>query len=174
MEQPLPTITPYPEEAALLQALGIAGTVLPVTVYDSGIPHLFAMLDHPEEVASLSPDLAALSRLSRESTVPVLGFNVFAGSGTAWKSRMFAPAAGIPEDSATGSAAGPLALHLTRHRRLPWGTEVTIAQGEEIGRPSTLFARVSGAGDRAERIEVAGHAVPVGGGWFDARLFRRE
>ena len=88
--------------------------------------------------------------------MPLVGFNVFSGSGLAWKTRMFAPADGIDEDPATGSAAGPLALHLARHGRIPWDTEIRIVQGAEIGRPSELFARVSGDADtrRASRSAV--------------------
>jgi trans-2,3-dihydro-3-hydroxyanthranilate isomerase len=85
---------------------------------------------------------------------------------------MFAPADGIAEDAATGSAAGPLALHLARHGRIPWDTEIRISQGEEISRPSELFVRVTGNADQVARIEVGGFAVPVGGGWFDGDLLR--
>ena len=45
------------------------------------------------------------------------------------------------EDAATGSAAGPIACHLARRRLAAWGEEIVIAQGVEIGRPSTLHAR---------------------------------
>ena len=48
---------------------------------------------------------------------------------------MFAPALGVAEDPATGSAAGPLALHLARHGRIAFGDEIEISQGVEIGRP---------------------------------------
>ena len=170
MQQPPPTVTPYPDAEQFLQALGLSRSGLPVLVYDNGVPHVFAMADSREDVAGLSPDLAALSRLAHESSVPVVGFNVFSGADRNWKTRMFAPGAGIPEDPATGSAAGSLALHLATHGRIPWGEEITIAQGEEFGRPSSLFARVSGRADQIDRIEVGGHAVVVGGGWFDARL----
>jgi trans-2,3-dihydro-3-hydroxyanthranilate isomerase len=85
---------------------------------------------------------------------------------------MFAPANGIPEYPATGSAAGPLALHLARHGLIPWSTQIHITQGEEIGRPSSLFAKVVGNADHVERIEVSGMAVLVGGGWFDGDLLR--
>lgn len=62
---------------------------------------------------------------------------------------MFAPADGIAEDEdpATGSAAGPLACHVARHGLVAFGTELEIAQGAEIGRPSTLFARPVGSPD---------------------------
>jgi trans-2,3-dihydro-3-hydroxyanthranilate isomerase len=96
----------------------------------------------------------------------VLGVNCVAGEGRRWKSRMFAPGGGIAEDPATGSAAGPLALHAARHGRIAFGDEIEITQGVEIGRPSTLFARVEGSADRIERVEVGGSAVVVARGEF--------
>jgi trans-2,3-dihydro-3-hydroxyanthranilate isomerase len=79
---------------------------------------------------------------------------------------VFVPAFGVPEDPATGSAAGPLALHLARHGRIAFGDEIEILQGVEIGRHSTLFARVQGSADAVERIEVGGSAVVVARGEF--------
>ena len=96
----------------------------------------------------------------------MLGINCFAGSGSHWKTRMFAPGNGVPEDPATGSAAGPLAMHLVRHGRIEFGDEIEISQGAEIGRPSTLFARVEGSSEQVERVEVGGSAVIVARGAF--------
>jgi trans-2,3-dihydro-3-hydroxyanthranilate isomerase len=79
---------------------------------------------------------------------------------------MFAPELGVGEDPATGSAAGPLAVHLARHGRIAWGEEIEIAQGAEIGRPSTLFARAEGGTAGIERIEVGGSACVVARGEF--------
>ena len=79
---------------------------------------------------------------------------------------MFAPGNGVPEDPATGSAAGPLAVHLARHGRIEFGDEIEISQGAEIGRPSTLFARVEGSSEQVERVEVGGSAVIVARGAF--------
>jgi trans-2,3-dihydro-3-hydroxyanthranilate isomerase len=79
---------------------------------------------------------------------------------------MFAPGGGVAEDPATGSAAGPLAVHLARHGRIGFGDEIEITQGVEIGRPSTLFARAEGSEDRIERVEVGGSAVVVARGEF--------
>jgi trans-2,3-dihydro-3-hydroxyanthranilate isomerase len=172
MEQPIPTIALYDKADEFLGALGVDRSVLPVTLYDNGIPHVYAMLESPDDVAALRANLSALSGLARSSSMPLVGFNVFSGSGLNWKTRMFAPADGVAEDPATGSAAGPLALHLARHGRIPWGTEIRIVQGVEIGRPSELFARVSGDADQVTKIEVGGYAVPVGGGWFDGELLR--
>jgi len=160
MEQPVPPWAPYEGEAALLAALGVAGSGLPVEWYDLGPGHVYVELGSAGEVAALEPDLAALARVTH------LGANCFARDGAAWKTRMFAPADAVPEDPATGSAAGPLAVHLARHGRIAYGERIEIHQGAEIGRPSTLYAEVHGEGDRIDRIEVGGSAVVVARGEF--------
>lgn len=174
MAQPIPTIAPFSPAESLLSALGIAQALLPVTVYDNGICHVYVMVDDPEVVAKIQPDVGALADIAREHSRGAVGFSVFAGGGTIWKTRMFAPAEGIIEDAATGSAAGPLALHLARHGLVPWGTEITISQGTEVGRPSTLFARAALVENMVGRIEVGGYVVAIGGGWFDATLIRES
>jgi trans-2,3-dihydro-3-hydroxyanthranilate isomerase len=161
MEQPIPTVEPYENEAELLDALGVERSELPVEVYDNGLRHVYVALPSEDDVAALKPDLARLAELPA-----VLGINTFAGSGSRWKTRMFAPGDGVPEDPATGSAAGPLALHLARHRRIDFGAEIEISQGAEIGRPSTLYARTEGSAERVEKVEVGGAGVIVARGEF--------
>jgi len=99
--------------------------------------------------------------------VPV---NCYAGAGLRWKTRMFYPAAGVPEDPATGSAAGPLAVHLARHSRIGYREQIEIRQGHELGRPSVLYARASGAGDRIDTVDVGGTAVVVAEGQYRITL----
>jgi trans-2,3-dihydro-3-hydroxyanthranilate isomerase len=161
MEQPLPSWQPYSEEAALLSAIGVTRSELPVELYDNGARHVYVALASPEDVARLRPDLSALADLPA-----VLGISCFAGEGSRWKTRMFAPAGGVSEDPATGSAAGPLAVHLARHGRIGFGDEIEISQGAEIGRPSTLYARAEGSAEQLERVEVGGSAVVVARGEF--------
>lgn len=161
MSQPLPTVQTYKLAEALLAALGVEESRLPIELYDNGLHHVYVMLGSEDEVAALEPDQTALARLP-----DVLGVNCFAGSGTAWKTRMFAPAGGVPEDPATGSAAGPLACHVVRHRLVEPGTELRISQGVEIKRPSTLYARVEGTPEEIEKVEVGGSAVVVARGEF--------
>jgi trans-2,3-dihydro-3-hydroxyanthranilate isomerase len=72
----------------------------------------------------------------------------------------------VPEDPATGSAAGPLACHLCRHGLVEWGTEIEITQGVEIDRPSKLYARADGTNGTIERVEVSGRAVTVARGEY--------
>jgi trans-2,3-dihydro-3-hydroxyanthranilate isomerase len=161
MAQPLPTVEPYEDADKLLVALGVESSELPIEVYDNGLRHVYVTLASEEAVTELKPDFSLLAELS-----DVLGVNTIAGSGSRWKTRMFSPAGGVPEDPATGSAAGPLALHVARHGRIAFGDEIEISQGAEIGRPSTLYARVEGSADKLDRVEVGGSAVIVARGEF--------
>jgi trans-2,3-dihydro-3-hydroxyanthranilate isomerase len=161
MEQPLPSVEPYEAEADLLAALGVERSEVPVEVYDNGVRFVYVALASEAEVAALRPDLARLGELPS-----VLGVDCFAGAGSRWKTRMFAPGSGVSEDPATGSAAGPLAVHLARHGRVAFGDEIEISQGAEVGRPSTLYARAVGSADELERVEVGGSAVVVARGEF--------
>ncbi|MBD0330581.1 MAG: PhzF family phenazine biosynthesis protein [Thermoleophilia bacterium] len=158
MSQPLPSVEPYAQGEELLRALGVRSE-LPVEVYDNGIRHVYVALAEEAAVAALRPALASLAQFG------LVGINCFAGSGTRWKTRMFWPQDGF-EDAATGSAAGPLALHLARHGRIGWGEQIEIRQGEEIARPSRLYARAEGSAAGAERVEVGGSAVIVARGEF--------
>ncbi|CAN5167748.1 phenazine biosynthesis protein PhzF [soil metagenome] len=159
MSQPLPSVEPYPEPDALLRALRVDGSRLPVERYDNGVRHTFVTLGSQDEVAALRPDFAALTELE-------VMVSCFAGAGAAWKTRVFAPSDGVPEDPATGSAAGPLVVHLCRHGLVEWGEWIEVSQGVEIGRPSTLFARADTRVGELERVSVGGHAVVVARGEF--------
>jgi trans-2,3-dihydro-3-hydroxyanthranilate isomerase len=161
MEQPVPTVEEFAEKDDLLDALGVLRSDLPVEVYDNGMQHVYVALGSEEEVAAVRPDLARL-----EQFPPTVGVNCFAGEGRRWKTRMFAPAGGVPEDPATGSAAGPLAVHLARHGLIAFGDEIEVSQGAELDRPSTLYARADGTADNVERVEVGGSAVIVARGEF--------
>jgi trans-2,3-dihydro-3-hydroxyanthranilate isomerase len=161
MSQPLPASQPYEHEPELLAALGVERPELPVFVYDNGIRHAFVGLASVDDVSALDPDMTALAKLTG-----YVGAVVFAGEGSRWRVRMFAPGDGITEDPATGSAAGPLGVHLARHGRIDWGDEIEIDQGVEMGRPSKLFVRVEGEGDTPATVEVGGSAVIVARGEF--------
>ena len=161
MQQPIPSVEAYDDPEELLGALGVAESKLPVEVYDNGLRHVYVCLGSEEEVAAVKPDLERLARNGAALTA-----NCFAGEGRRWKTRMFAPGGGVPEDPATGSAAGPLALHVARHGLAPFGEEIEISQGAEIDRPSKLYARVEGSAEQVERVEVGGSAVVVARGEF--------
>jgi trans-2,3-dihydro-3-hydroxyanthranilate isomerase len=156
MRQPPVAAEEFEQAVELLALLGVEKSGLPVELYRQGPGHVFVELASPEAVATLRPDVAALLELSPYGT------SCFARDGERWKSRCFVPAHGVAEDPATGSAAGPLALHLARHGRIEVGEEIEIRQGVEIGRPSTLYA----VARSPEEAEVGGSAVIVARGEF--------
>jgi trans-2,3-dihydro-3-hydroxyanthranilate isomerase len=167
MQQPIPTFELYERAEELLAAVGVERSELPVEVYRNGPQHAFVMLRSVEEVEALRPDLLALAGHA-------LGVSCFAKAGSHWKTRMFAPSLGVNEDPATGSAAGPLAVHLARHGRIPFGVEIEIRQGAELGRPSVLYARAMGDLRTIERVEVGGSAVVVAQGMYLVRSARSD
>ena len=68
--------------------------------------------------------------------------------------RMFAPLDNIPEDPATGSACATLAALLSLIEGTP--IDLTVHQGEDMGRPSLIDVQTSGAA-----VTVTGHSVRV-------------
>jgi trans-2,3-dihydro-3-hydroxyanthranilate isomerase len=160
MEQPIPRPEPFPAAAELLAALGVGRSELPIELYRNGPAFVYVALADERAVAELKPDMRAVEALG------TLGVNCFAVIGTRVKTRMFGPALGVYEDPATGSAAGPLAVHLVRHGRIAFGQDIEISQGSEIGRPSVLRARVEGSPETIERVLVGGSAVLVARGEY--------
>jgi trans-2,3-dihydro-3-hydroxyanthranilate isomerase len=160
MRQAIPKWRAYEREAELLAALGVKRSGLPVEAYPNGPLHVYVELESIDAVSRLEPDFTALAELGE------IGANCFSGAGADWRTRMFAPGMGVFEDPATGSAAGPLAIHLVRHGRIAFGQEIEIHQGAELGRPSVLYARVQGSGEKIDRVEVGGSAVIVAEGEF--------
>ena len=160
MTQPVPRVARYERADDLLAALGASESKLPVEVYDNGVRHAYVVLPSKADVARLRPDLNALLELD------LAGALAAAGEGASWKVRMFSPLEGVGEDAATGSAAGPLACHLNRHGVVPWGDQIEIEQGTEMGRPSMLYARATGADGAIESVAVGGSVVTVARGEF--------
>ena len=86
-----------PTRTGCFAGCGVERSELPVELYDNGMRNVYVALGSEDEVAALRPDFSALSEMP-----PVLGMNCFAGSGTRWKTRMFAPAGGVAEDPGDG------------------------------------------------------------------------
>ena len=164
MEQPLPTAEAVPQPDELLAALGVASgeLALPLGAYRNGPLHVYVPLGSAERVAALRPDLGRLEALG---PFGVSCYHLDAAAGRV-RTRMFGPGVGVAEDPATGSAAGPLAVHLAAHGAIAYGRRIELLQGVEIRRPSRLFARVDGSPEQLERVLVGGSAVSVARGRF--------
>ncbi|NKZ03738.1 PhzF family phenazine biosynthesis protein [Actinomadura latina] len=158
MTQPVPTWSEFDRTEELLSALGVPDPELPVEIYCNGPRHVFVGLDSVEALSKVDPDHRALAAF------PDMATNCFARDGAEWRLRMFSPAYGVTEDAATGSAAGPLAIHLARHGRITFGQWIAIHQGVEMGRRSLMRARADCALGRITTVRVAGSGVPVARG----------
>ena len=81
-------------------------------------------------------------------------------------SRMFAPSAGVVEDPATGSAAGPLGSYLVKHGLVHRNEmqDMVNLQGVAMGRPSRLHMRIAEKDGAITRVQVGGKSVLVGDG----------
>jgi trans-2,3-dihydro-3-hydroxyanthranilate isomerase len=150
------------DAAAFLGAVGLdpsahAGT--PVRWCGCGIDFGYLHVEE-EALARCLPDIAGLAALGRA------GVSVFAVDGDRVHARVFAGAAGVAEDPATGSAALGLGVFLVASGLLPADatSTFTIAQGVEMGRPSTLNVTVTAAGGRVVDARVTGGVVPVAKG----------
>ena len=137
----------------LLDALGLKSSTVPVDAYRNGPRHVFVGVGSEAALARVQPDQRALE------THQDLAAVCFAGAGKRWRIRVFSPAYGVPEDAATGSAAGPLAVHLARYGLVPYGKQIEIVQGAELGRPSRMSARAEGTAQQLDKVEVEGSAV---------------
>jgi len=162
---------PLPNRAAFATALHLDEADLlpdqPVRSGSTGIPFLFIPLRTPAAVDRAEPDMRAMSSAFAGER---LGVFVFApdpdrGAGRVY-SRMFAgDTIGVAEDSATGSASGPLAAYVAERgvvESAPSGViEMVSLQGNKMGRPSLIHLRVQLKDGRATQIEVGGGVVPV-------------
>jgi len=114
-------------------------------------------------VREMDPDMPALAKVLRRVD-PDAGAYVFAfeAEGDAHlHARGFFPQAGIPEDPATGSAAGACGAYLASNRRLPAKEWFVIEQGIEVHHPSRIEVSVETKAGRPVSVRVAGKVVPV-------------
>jgi len=132
MEQPVPTITPA-EPGAATAAAGLSGAAGCWIAEAGGLRHLVLASLGP--LSALTPDMAAVRACSAATGTTTFAV-VHRADDRHLDVRVFAPLAGVGEDPGTGSAAGPIAVIA----RDLWGvdTSLTIRQGVEMGRPSTI------------------------------------
>lgn len=146
---------------ALLPALNLSlddlADDLPPQMVTTGLPYLIVPVHRGLERARIvHPQFEQL--LGELGAKFVYVVDVAHREGRTWDN------AGLVEDSATGSAAGPVGAYLVRHGRARAGDAITIHQGQYVGRPSELHVRVRAEGEDDLRVMVSGDVVPVGVG----------
>ncbi|MGE4292016.1 MAG: PhzF family phenazine biosynthesis protein [Desulfovibrio sp.] len=161
MEPPL-----TPEQAApYLAAMGIrAGDVpsgLPLQVVSTGLPYLILPVSGGLERVRLRHENFE-ERLSEIGAKFAYVLDATALEGRTWDN------AGLAEDAATGSAAGPVGAYLAEHGRIESGVAFTLRQGRFVHRPSALRVLIQREGE-GWHARVSGRVVPVASGRFDER-----
>lgn len=143
----------------------IADTKWPLEVVSTGLPVLIVPVRTLTAVRSIRPDASAITDVcGRFGANGIMVFTtVTVESFASVHTRMFAPAIGILEDPATGSASGALGAYLVQNGVVQVGptTEIIIEQGYEIDRPSRILVQVESDDDMIQEVKVGGHCVMV-------------
>ncbi|MGH9308042.1 MAG: PhzF family phenazine biosynthesis protein [Vicinamibacterales bacterium] len=176
MTQPLPSFEDeIANRGAFAAAAGLGGddlVDLPIEVVSCGVPFMFVPLASRDAVDRVVIDRRALTRVYKDAgreELPTFFFTMdrtgAAGEETVY-SRMLAPAFGIAEDPATGSASGPLGCYLLYHGLVDEDAARSILslQGVQMGRPSRIHVSIDSDDDRITRVRVGGKSVLIAEG----------
>jgi trans-2,3-dihydro-3-hydroxyanthranilate isomerase len=161
-------IAAKPEVSLVARSLNIEETQI---VHDThppiqagvGLTFTIVELDSRQTLASVQPVIDAV-REGAERYPTGLDFALFAyvREGSQIDARMFAPLDNMPEDPATGSASAALAALL--HDFLGAPQELSITQGEDMGRKSIISAATAGT---PAAVTISGTAVKT----MDGQMF---
>ena len=152
------------DRAVCARALGLDLSELldvPPEIASAGNPLIYIPLKSKAAVDRAWIDLAGLRTIKNGQQDATCVF-VFTPTPDGAYSRMFAPEHGVVEDPATGSATGPLAAYMMRHKLVSGasGTRFFSEQGTKMGRRSILYVQVNGE-QGADGIEVGGYVTPL-------------
>ncbi|MDQ1641550.1 MAG: hypothetical protein QOJ90_901 [Actinomycetota bacterium] len=149
--------------AETLTALGWAAAdldpALPPRLAYAGAWHPVIAARSRERLAALDYNFDRLAALMADRTWTTVQL-VWQASAEVFHVRDPFPPGGVVEDPGTGAAAAAFGAYLRSLGLLPPSGRITLLQGEDMGRPSTLTVDVP-AGDGLP-VTVAGHAVSIG------------
>lgn len=164
------------EQAELARALGLAredlDENLPIQIISTGLPFLAVPIRSLSDLRRCWVNASLLAEIYQRAgstgCYPFTLETIEIGAARA-HARLFAPADNIPEDPATGSAAGALGAYLVHHGAT--NVEATdgrfrfvIEQGDFMKRPSRINLDVKGQAGSIEEVKVGGPSVEVARG----------
>jgi PhzF family phenazine biosynthesis protein len=125
-------------------------------VVSTGVAHLLVPVRNLAVINRIHPNSELLLRTLK--IVGAQGCYVFTletiePDATA-HARFFNPTAGISEDPATGSAAGPLGCYLISYKVAGLNEKIVVEQGYSMGRPGRINVHV-----QADKVQISGTAV---------------
>jgi trans-2,3-dihydro-3-hydroxyanthranilate isomerase len=136
------------------------------------VPFVFVPVASREAVDRVAIDRRALARVYKDAgrnELPTFFFTMDRTGATADEtvySRMLAPAFGIAEDPATGSASGPLGCYLLYHGVVDAGAARSLVslQGALMRRPSRVYISIDSDDDTITLVRVGGKSVMIAEG----------
>ena len=161
------------EQEDLARALGLGiedlDETLPIQIMSTGLPFLAVPVRSLADLGRCRVNSSLLTEIYQRAGST--GCSVFSretieiGAARA-HTRMFAPGDNIPEDPATGSAAGALGAYLVYHgaqnvEAVDGKFSFVIEQGDFIHRPSRINLEVKGRRGAIEAVRVGGPSVTV-------------
>jgi len=173
MHQPLPKFADYSgDRKQIVELLGLSSTSelaedLPLKVISTGSPFLMIPLRSEEPLKRVKVNLSVLEKVSViAGTTAVAPFVVNHPQAGEVTTRVFAPFFGVPEDPATGSAAGCFGSYMVAvvGTGKSKAREFVVNQGAEMSRPSRIFVRIHLQNKNIVGVEVGGSVVKVAEG----------
>ncbi len=136
----------------------------PAEVVSTGLPFLIIPLTSQRALSQAKINPSILETVAQELDTSLIALFTMDGTGgNRIRARVFAPFHGVPEDPATGSAAGCFGAYLVKHGLIkgePVAT-VEIEQGVELRRPSLIQVGLALGEGIIDRVWVAGNVVRV-------------
>ena len=138
----------------------IRRTGLPLEIISTGFEQLMIPVAHKETIHEMNPDLIKLGLMNRARgihTNHVFAVDTYSEDCVAYM-RHFAPALGMWEDPASGTAAAGLASYLLRHGVVTSGNMI-IEQGKDIGNLARILVEALNPEDPLGEMRIGGLAV---------------
>ncbi len=157
-----PHVEEPPDLAEVLDGFGLAATdldpALPPRVACAGARHLILGLADRGTLAAMAYDFDRVrARMTAEDWTTIA--LVHRRDATTFDARNAFAVGGVVEDPATGAAAAAFGAYLRALGLVEPPVEVTIHQGDDMGRPSLLTVGIDA--DPLSGVRVSGTAVPI-------------
>lgn len=146
--------------AVMAPGIDIDWPDMPVEIISTGLPDIIMPVGSQQALDSLSPDMEALTRLSRELDVVGVHAVALTSDGYTGHVRNYAPLYAVPEESATGTANAALTHYLQRRGLVTTPSQCSFMQGEAMHRPSVVSTMTAVDGS----IWVGGHCCIIAKG----------
>lgn len=125
-----------------IEDIGITDKIINPEIISTGLPDIIIPVKNRNILDNLNVDFKLLEEYSKR--MKVTGIHVFCLDEFTKNEvycRNFAPAVGINEEAATGTANGALAFYLEKNKLLDCD-EIIAKQGQYLNRPSNIYCKL--------------------------------